>query len=456
MSQQSERLGKEPIPKLLTELGVPAFIGLFMMGFYNIVDTIFIARGVGTLGVAGASIAFPAQMIISSIAGALGIGGASVISRRLGSNNPDEADQVFGNVIGLVLIVSIIGVFFGLSMLTPLLRLFGASDTIMPYARDYLGIILFGTVFFAFLFSMGNIVRSEGSAKTAMAAMLISSCLNIILTPIFIFRFGMGIKGAAIATVLSQVAGALYILVYFASGKSTLSFKISNLRPRIPLIKEVLAIGASAFVRFSSLSIMLVVANNMLLIYGGDLSVAVFGIIHKVLMFSIMPMNGVVQGLLPIVGFNYGAKQPKRISESILLGMKAATLIAVIAFLMIMLFPKQIMLIFTNDAAAIESGQFALRIIFIISFTIGVSMVTSGVFQALGNARAALLLSLSRQVLFLIPLLLILPPIFKLTGVWIAFPLADLLSFLLSLWYIKQYKSFFSLTPSLKEAASPL
>ena len=456
MNQHSERLGTEPIPKLLTELGVPAFIGLFMMGFYNIVDTIYVARGVGTLGVAGVSIAFPAQMIISSIAAALGIGGASVISRRLGSNNTEEANQVFGNVIGLVLIVSIMGVIFGLGMLTPLLRLFGASDTVLPYARDYLGIILFGTVFFAFLFSMGNIVRSEGSAKTAMAAMLISSCLNIILTPIFIFSFGMGIKGAAIATVLSQVAGALYILVYFASGKSTLSFRIANLRPSIPLIKEVLAIGASAFVRFSSLSIMLVVANNMLLIYGGDLAVAVFGIIHKVLMFSIMPMNGVVQGLLPIVGFNYGAKQPNRISESILLGMKAATLIALIAFLMIMIFPKQIMLIFTNDAAAIESGQFALRIIFIISFTIGVSIVTSGVFQALGNARAALLLSLSRQVLFLIPLLLILPPIFKLTGIWIAFPLADLLSFLLSLWYIKQYKSFFTLTPSLKEAASSL
>lgn len=453
VNQHSERLGIDPIPKLLADLAIPAFIGLFVTGLYNIVDTIFVARGVGTLGVAGASIAFPVQMIISSLAGALGIGGASVISRRLGANNKEEADQVFGNVLGLVLLLSLSGVLLASSTLTPLLRLFGASDTIMPYARDYLGIILYGTLFFAFLFCMHNIVRAEGNAKTAMSSMLISAILNIILDPIFIFKLGMGIKGAALATVLSQVTSAVYLSIYFVSGKSVFSFKMANLRPKLYLVKEIVAIGTSAFVRLSSMSIMLVVANNMALLYGGDLAVAVFGIIHKVLMFSVMPINGVVQGLLPVAGYNYGAEQHERVSQSILLALKAASIIAATGFLTIMLFPRQIMLVFTNDTAAIEAGLAALRIVFALSFTIGVPIINGGVFQALGYAKEALLLSLSRQVLFLIPLLVVLPLIFELQGVWMAFPAADLLSLLLALWFIKKYKSVFFLTLTSKKAA---
>lgn len=453
MSLQSDRLGVDPVPKLLADLTIPAFVGLFVMGLYNIVDTIFIARGVGTLGVAGVSIAFPVQMIISSLAGALGIGGASVISRRLGANKKEEADEVFGNVVGLVLLLSVIGVFLALSMLTPLLRLFGASDTILPYASDYLGIILYGTIFHAFLFCMNNIVRAEGNAKTAMSTVLISSILNIILDPIFIFQLNMGVKGAAWATLLSQVISAVYLTVYFAAGKSVLTFKIANLRPNFPLIKEIAAIGASAFVRMSSLSLMLVVANNMVLHYGGDLSVAVFGIIHKVSMFSVMPIIGIVQGLLPVAGYNYGAEQHDRVSQAIMLSWKAASAIAIAGFLAVMFFPRQIMLIFTNDYEAIEAGLAALRIIFALNFTIGIPIVNGGVFQALGYAKEALILSLSRQVLFLIPLLIVLPLLFGLQGVWIAFPAADFFSLLLALWYVKKYRSIFLLTLTSKKAA---
>jgi putative MATE family efflux protein len=443
MKEQSERLGKEPIPKLLAKLSVPAMVGMFVMALYNVVDTIFIARSVGTVGVAATSISFPVQLIIMAVAGAVGIGGASVISRMLGAKKTEEANKVFGNVIGLVLIVSLIGVILGISLLEPVLLLFGANQTILPYASDYLGIILYGTIFFSFAFTMNNIIRSEGNAKVAMLTMLISAGLNMILTPIFIFALGLGIKGAASATVISQAVTVIYLIGYFLSGKSSLTFRVKYLRPNLLLIKQILAIGSSAFTRQVSGSIMFIIANHMLIQYGGVVGVAVFGIVHRVIMFTLMPMFGIVQGLLPIVGYNYGAHQTNRVSETIMLAMKTATALALFTFIVMMIFPKQILLIFTNDPNAIEMGIVALRIMFSLAILIGVQMVTGGVFQALGKARAALVLSMSRQVLFMIPMLLTLPLLFGVNGVWLAFPVADVLSFALALWYISKYKSFF-------------
>lgn len=443
MKQQSERLGKDPIPQLLVNLAVPATFGMFVMALYNVVDTIFVATAVGTVGVAAVSIAFPVQLIIMALAGCIGIGGASAISRILGANKLDEANSIFGNVVSLIFLVSIAGIVLGLNFLEPILYMFGSSETILPYAKDYLEIILYGTFFFAFAFAMNNIIRSEGNAKTAMITMVLSAALNIILTPLFIFGFGMGIKGSALATVLAQAITAIYLLFYFIQGKSSLTFKAIYLRPNLTVINQILAVGSSAFAQQAASSIMFVFANHMLIYHGGDLGVAVFGIVHKIIMFSMMPVIGIVQGLLPLVGFNYGANQYQRVSESITLAIKTATIVVVFAFIVVMVFPKQLMLIFTKDADAIQMGITALRIVFAVSFTIGVQIVTGGVFQALGEGRIALVLSMSRQILFLIPLLLILPMIFQLTGVWLAFPLADLLSFFLALWFINRHRSLF-------------
>jgi len=441
--QHSERLGKESIPSLLTSLAMPATFGMFVMAFYNVVDAIFVARAVGTVGIAAVSIAFPVQMIVMAVAGAIGIGGASVISRMLGADNVGAANKVFGNIISMVLAVSVVGALLGLNLLTPILYLFGSSETILPYAQDYLGIILYGTIFFAFGFCMNNIVRSEGNARTAMNTMIISAVLNIILTPLFIFGFGMGIKGSALATVVAQGVTAIYLVVYFARGNSSLTFKLAHLRPEMSVIKQILAIGSSAFVQQAAGSIMFIFANHMLILHGGDLGVAVFGIMHRVIMFSLMPVIGIVQGLLPLVGYNYGANLHHRVSESISLAIKVSTAIVALGFTVIMAFPKPLMIIFTNDPAAIAMGQNALRIMFALSLTIGIQMVTGAVFQALGKARAAFILSMSRQVLFLIPLILILPSIFGLNGVWLAFPVADLLSFILALWFINKYRWLF-------------
>ncbi|OEH86422.1 MATE family efflux transporter [Desulfuribacillus stibiiarsenatis] len=448
MKHQSEHLGTEPIPKLLLKLSVPAMLGALVMALYNVVDTIFVSIAVGTIGVAAVSIAFPVQMIIMALAGAIGIGGASLISRLLGAGEKDKANQVFGNVISLVILVSFVGLLIGLRYLTPLLYLFGSSDSILPYAQDYLGVILFGTVFFAFAFSMNNIIRSEGNAKVAMYSMLVSSILNIILTPLFIFTFGLGVKGSAIATVLSQGITAIYLVLYFLRGKSSLTFHAKNLLPFWHHIQKIAAIGSAAFIQMGASSVMYVVANHLLGTYGGDVAIGVFGIIHKVLMFAMMPIMGVVQGLTPLVGYNFGAKLHDRVTESIKLAIKATTGIAAIGFLAIMIFPKLIMLIFTDELPAIEMGVSALRIMFALSLTIGIQMVAGSVFQALGRARAAAILSLSRQVLFLIPFLLIMPYFFKLTGIWIAFPMADIFAFSLSLWFMNRNKEIFSAAPA--------
>lgn len=443
MKPQSEQLGTEPIPKLLGRMAMPAVFGMFVMASYNVIDTIFVARAVGTIGVAAVSIAFPVQMIIMALAGALGIGGASFISRMLGANKKDSANLAFGNVISLVAVISLIGLILGLHYLTPILYLFGSSDNVLPYAQDYLGVILYGTIFFAFVFCMNAIVRSEGNAKTAMYTMIISAVLNVILTPIFIFGFGLGVKGSALGTVLAQGISAAYILFYFLKGKSSLTLQVKNLLPNISIINDIIKVGSSSFVQQAAGSIMFIAANHMLVIYGGDLGVAVFGIIHKVFMFALMPIMGVTQGLTPLVGYNYGANLNDRVSESIQLGIKVSTIIATISFIMIMAFPGFFMRIFTNETDAIAMGSTALRIIFAMSMTAGVQMITGGVFQALGNAREAFILSLSRQVLFLIPMLLLLPLVFGLHGVWMAFPISDLFSFFLALWLIRKHSIVF-------------
>jgi putative MATE family efflux protein len=443
MKHKSDQLGTEPIPKMLAKLAIPAMTGTFVMALYNVVAAIFVERTVGTIGVAAISIAFPIQMIIMAIAGAIGIGGASIIARMLGANNHDKANQIFGNVISLVLIISLIAAILGLNFLEPLLYMFGASDTIMPYAKDYMGIILYGTILFAFAFSSTNIIRSEGNAKVAMLSMLVSAILNIILTTIFLLVLDWGIKGAAYATIIAQGTTVIYIILYFARGKSSLSFNLAYLMPKWSIIKEIVAIGFSAFIHMSSSSIMMVVANHMLITFSGDTAVAVLGIVQRIMMFALMPMMGIVQGLTPLAGYNYGAGLHDRVTQSIKLSIKTTTIIATIAFVIIMVFPSKLMLIFTSDESAIEMGTTALRIMFAASLTIGLQMVTGSVFQALGRAKSATVLSMSRQVLFLIPLLLVLPLIWKLTGVWIAFPVADLLAFFLALWYIHKNRDLF-------------
>lgn len=439
-------LGEESISKVLFKLSVPATIGMIVQALYNLVDTIFVGRALGpesVQGIAGITIAFPIQMIIMGVALTIGIGSASIISRSLGAKDYRRADITLGNAISAILVLSLLVTVLGTIYIVPLLKLFGATDTILPFAYDYTRIILYGTIVFAFSMTVNNIVRAEGNAKVAMLTMVISAGLNIILDPIFIFGLGMGIKGAAIATVISQAVSAIYLVHYFSSGMSSLNFHVGDLMPHPDVFMETISIGASSFARSASSSLMVIVINNVLAIYGGDIPIAVFGVVNRLFMFTFMPMIGIVQGLQPIVGFNYGAKNFERVVSSTSLAIKITTVISIAGFLLLFLFPSQMFSIFTTDQQLIDAGKSATRIMVLALPFVGFQIVGASIYQTLGKARPAFILSISRQVLFLIPLVLILPHFFQLNGVWIAFPISDGLSFLVTfIMLAKEYSSF--------------
>lgn len=436
-------LGEQKIGRLLLSLSLPATIGMLVQAMYNFVDTIFVGRGVGSMGIAGISISLPVQIFVMAFAQMFGIGGASVISRALGEKNHEKAKRAAGNVMAFSIAFGLAMTLLGYFFLDRLLIMLGASEAIIPYAREYLGIILLGSVFFSFGMAMNHVVRAEGKPKIAMAAMLISAVLNIILDPIFIFSLNMGIWGAALATVLSQAATSIYVLFYFLSGKSLLRVSLRSLIPEWKIMRETVSVGLSAFSRQVAGSLLAVVLNNSLVFYGGDIAVAVYGVINRLLMVFIMPMFGVNQGFLPIVGYNYGARKMRRARESVKLASTVTTLIALFSAIIMFLFARQLISIFTDETELIEPAIFALRIVILAIPTIGVQVIASGMFQALGKAVPALFLSLLRQIIILIPLILVVPRFLGIDGIWISFPLADLISFAISVvFYLRELKIF--------------
>ncbi|WP_444684664.1 MATE family efflux transporter [Alkalicoccus luteus] len=441
--EQSARLGSEPIPALLKRLSIPAIAGMLAMSVYNLVDTIFISYAVGIDGVAAVTLAFPLMIVMMAVAGALGMGGASVISRRLGAGKEKEADHVFSNMMMLVVLIGVIGVIGSYTLLNPVLQLFGAGDTVMAMAYSYIFPITMGTVFFTFAFTTNAVIRAEGNARFAMITMIIPSVLNIILDPVFIIWLNMGVQGAAIATVISQASVTFMVLKYFISGKSSLHIRPVLMLPVWRIIKEVSIVGMPAFARQVAGSVMMIVINAMLIRYGGEFYVGVFGVVQRIAMITLMPMMGILQGMQPIVGYNFGARQFGRMSEAIKLSLKVVTLFSFLVFGAAMVIPDWLMRVFTQDQAVIDAGVDALRIIFAVAFVIGIQVISGGLYQALGKARPALILSMARQVLFLIPLVLILAPVIGVWGVWIAFPAADILAVLLSLYFLRRDRKLF-------------
>ncbi|MCG2820289.1 MAG: MATE family efflux transporter, partial [Candidatus Atribacteria bacterium] len=313
------------------------------------------------------------------------------------------------------------------------------TETILPYAKDYITIILWGSIFFSFAMSSNNLIRAEGNAKVAMVTMLIGAILNMILDPIFIFIFKLGIKGAALATIISQFISFLYILTYLYSGKSSLKIKLHHLKPKIHIIIEILTVGSADFFRQVTGSVVAIVVNNSLRIFGGDMALIIAGILHRVIMFVFMPLFGVIQGMQPIVGFNYGAKKLDRVKEAIKLSLITTTVIATFGWLIAELFPFAIINIFTRDAEVIEKGSTIIRIVLSMIPVIGIQIVGAALFQSLGKAVPSLILSLLRQVLLFIPLVIILPRVFGLglLGIWIAYPAADILSVILTALFLR-------------------
>lgn len=429
---RSKRLGEGSIPRLLLTFSAPAVVGMLAQALYNIVDRIFIGQAIGPLGIAGATVSFPFMLILLAFGMLVGFGATALVSIRLGEQQPDKAEQVLGNatvlLAGVTAVLSVVGLIF----IDPLLVLFGASEQVLPYARDYLQVIVLGAVFQSLGFGLNAVIRGEGNPRIAMITMLIGALLNVVLDPLFLFGFGWGMRGAAAATVLSQAVCATWVFSYFAGGRSLLRLRRGNLSLRWSVCRSIIVIGSPPFAMQLAASVLNAVLNNQLGRYGGDLAISAMGIIWAIVMFIAMPIVGINQGAQPIIGFNYGARKYDRVLRALLTAILAATVVSTSGFLVVMIFPERVIALFSrNDPALQQLGTHAMRTCLLMLPIVGFQIVSANYFQAVGKPEKAMLLTLSRQVLLLIPAILILPQFFGLNGLWAAFPAADLGS---SLW----------------------
>ncbi len=434
----SHELGTEKISKLLIQQAAPASIGFLIMSLYNIVDTIYVGRFIGPMAIAAVTVVMPISYMISSIGMAIGVGGASVISRALGRKNKPKALRTFGNQINLTLHLAVAFVILGFWFDEETLTLFGGKGEILPYAREYFHVLLLGIPFLAWAMMSNNVIRAQGRAKTAMYIMIVPAVINIILDPIFIIALKMGLKGAAWATVISYMLSATYALVFFLKGNSEIKIIIKYFKLKWDLVKEIFSIGVITLARQGSVSVLIVVLNHTLYAYMGEIGIAVYGVVNRVMMFALFPVIGILQGFLPIAGYNYGAKLYKRVRASIYTSIKYSVIIAAALLLLIAFFSKYIVSAFTKDPELTSLSARALTIVFSTSPIITVQLIGSGYFQALGKAVPALLLTLTKQGLFLIPLVLILPPLFGTDGIWFSFPLSDILSSGVTWYFLKR------------------
>jgi len=432
--EQTKRLGEEKISKLLISFSLPAITGMVVNALYNVVDRIFIGNGVGALALAGVTVAFPLMLVMLAFAMLIGLGATSLISLKLGEQKKGEAELILGNGVVLLTAISLVITVIGLLFLDLLLKLFGTSEAVIPYAREYTRIILWGTIFQSLSFGMNGFIRAEGNPKTAMLTMLIGAVLNVILNPLFIFVFHWGIAGSAYATVLSQLVSMLWMFYYFQGGKSLLKLQIQNFKLDFALTGNILAMGFAPFAMQMAASLVSLTINQSLSLYGGDLALSAMGIIISIATLILMPIFGINQGVQPIIGFNYGAQKFDRVKEALKLAILTATAIVCLGFVVIQLFSLQLMILFNqDDRQLIQFGSYALRIFLIFLPVIGFQIVGSSYFQAVGKPKQAIFLGLVRQLLILIPAILILPKFFGLDGVLMASPTADLVSCLLTI-----------------------
>jgi putative MATE family efflux protein len=421
------------VGKLLLKLTIPAFIGMVVITLYNVVDTIFVGQYVGKLGIAALSIVFPIQMLSMGIGQMMGMGGAALISMSIGKGDKTRAERILGNAITPTIIFSALLMIFGLSNMDFWLRLIGASEDVLPLAADYLQIILVGMFFQTFAMAFNFLIRAEGNVRVPMISMIIGAALNILLDAIFIIPLGMGVAGAAWATIIAQMVSVTYCVIYYLSGRSFLKIYLKNMLIDWRILGSILAIGVSSFIMMMASSICAIITNRVLKEYGGDIAISAYGIINRIVMFALMPGMVIGQGLQPILGFNYGAKRYDRGLNVIKIAIIWATFFCSIAFAVLYTFPEYFARIFNSDPELIALTVYGAKRVFIMLPVVGFIMVGSTMFQALGKPIQAFLSSVSRTVLFLIPLVLILPNFWQLDGVWWAFPITDVLTFSLVL-----------------------
>ena len=428
MKGGSASFGTQAIPQLLIKQAVPASIGILVMSLNILIDTIFVGQWIGANAIAAINVVLPVSFFIAALGMAIGLGGSSIISRSLGNNDIAKATKTFGNQIVLTFSVTISFVLFGLLFVDSIIPAFGGKGALNEPAKIYYTIVLYGVPILGYCMMGNNVIRAVGKPKNAMYAMMLPSISNLILDYVLIYVFDFGMHGAAWATTLSYGVCALYILFFFSSNRSELHPNISDFKLDTGITKEIGALGSVTLARQGVVSISILLVNNLLFGLGGESAVAVYAIISRLLMFSLFPVLGITQGFIPIAGFNYGAKNKKRVEQVIRTAVLYATGFATLVFLMINVFSNSIGGIFTSEPLVLEKAPAAIRWVFVATPIVGVQLIGAAYYQAIGKALPALLLTLTRQGFFFIPLLYILSSFLGIKGVWLAFPIAELLA----------------------------
>lgn len=433
--QETTELGTESVVKLMVKFSIPAIIGMIVNMLYNVVDRIYIGNipDVGGLAITGVGITMPVTQIITGFGMLIGVGTCASISLAFGRGQRLKAGKILGNGFTGIVIVSLLIAILGNMFAEQILTLFGASQETLPYALDYMRPLFWGTLFNLFTFALNNSIRSDNNPKISMYTMIIGAAINIILDPIFIFTWGLGIKGAAYATVLSQCVAGIWVLFYFTkSKKSSIKLTRESVRLEGKIMKEILMIGMAPFLMQLTSSVVTVVANKSLMAYGGDLAIGAMAIITSVSTMFIMPLFGINQGAQPIIGYNYGAKNYDRVKEAYKYSLIASLVILCLSGCVIQLFPTAVVGMFNNDPELEQMTISGMRIFLFAIPIIGVQMSASNYYQAIGKSKKATIISLSRHIIFMIPAFLILPKYFGLEGVWLAGPVADILAITIS------------------------
>lgn len=442
--QAALELGTKPVGKLLTQYALPAIVAMVASSLYNMIDSIFIGQGVGPLAISGLAITFPFMNLSAAFGAAIGIGSSTFISVKLGQRDYGIANKVLGNNVMLNIIVGVLFGGFCLLFLDPILRFFGASDNTLPYAKEYMEIILLGNAFTHLYFGLNAVLRSAGKPKFAMGATLFTVALNTCLDPLFIYTFGMGIRGAAIATILSQFIALCWQWYLFSNKKELLYFDYSLFRVNAPIVKNIVGIGMSPFSMNACMCLVVIFINTNLAQYGGDLAVGAYGIANRVASIFVMLTIGINQGMQPIAGYNYGAQRYDRLLEVLKLSIISATIVCCLGFVMAEFVPYPCARLFTNDETLIGMSVTAIRIMMMMFPIVGFQIVVTNFFQSIGKAKISMFLSLSRQLIFLVPAIAILAPVFGLNGVWAAMPFSDAIASLTAGGMIALYMKRFT------------
>ena len=444
ISQEQNPLGTAPVGGLIGKFAIPAIISMLVSALYNIVDQIFIGQGVGMLGNAATNVAFPVTTIATALALLLGIGGASNYNLEMGAGREKKASSIAGTALSTLVITGVILAVAVLLFLRPLLSLFGATTDVMPYAVDYLGITAVGLPFYALSIGGNHIVRADRSPTYSMTCVLTGAIINTILDPLFIFGFGWGIKGAAWATVIGQVVSGILVVIYFGKFRK-MYLEMSMLKPSSECLKAIISLGMASCINQIAMAIVQIVLNNILRYYGGlsvygsDIPIACVGVISKVNQVFMAICIGISQGCQPIWGFNYGAKKYDRVKLAYRYSVIACTAIATVFFLCFQLFPHQIVSIFgTGSDLYFQFAERYLKIFMFMTFANGIQPMSSGFFTSIGKAKLGIVMSLTRQVLFLLPLIIVFSLIMGIDGVMYAGPIADAAAFVLAILFARR------------------